>query len=121
MIDDSPTNDPHADQPVLHHGVSIDRARLAAILVHGRGGSPEDMLGLADELNVSDVAYLAPTAAAHTWYPQTFLAPIDRNEPGISSGLRVLARLLEALAQQGVPADRVAILGFSQGACLTLE
>ena len=113
--------DPHADRPVLRRGVPIDRARLAVIMVHGRGGSPEDILGLASELEVSDVAYLAPTAAGHTWYPQSFLAPIDQNEPGITSALRVLGRLVESLAQQGVAADRVAILGFSQGACLTLE
>jgi predicted esterase len=113
--------DPHADQPVLHQGVSIDRARLAVILVHGRGGSPQDMLGLATELNVSDVAYLAPTAAGGTWYPQSFLAPIDQNEPGLSSALGVLERLVSTLAPQGVTPDRLALLGFSQGACLALE
>lgn len=113
--------DPHAGQPVLHGGVPIDRARLAVILVHGRGGSPEDMLGLANELNVSDVAYLAPAAAGGTWYPQSFLAPIDQNEPGLSSALGVLDRLVSTLAQQGVTDERVALLGFSQGACLALE
>jgi len=113
--------DPHAGQPVLHHGMPIDRARLVVILVHGRGGSPEDMLGLAAELNVSDVAYLAPAAAGGTWYPQSFLAPIDQNEPGLSSALAVLERLVSTLAQQGVTDERVALLGFSQGACLALE
>jgi predicted esterase len=114
-------NDPHADQPVEDQGVSIDRARLAVILLHGRGGSPEDMLGLAAELNISDVAYLAPKAAGGTWYPQSFLAPMDQNEPGLSSALGVLERLVSTLAQQGVTHERVALLGFSQGACLALE
>jgi predicted esterase len=114
-------NDPHANQPLLHHGAPIGRARLAVIMVHGRGGSPEDILGLASELTVPDVAYLAPTAAGQTWYPQSFLAPIEQNEPGVSSALGVVAGLVESLARQGVPAGRVAILGFSQGACLTLE
>ena len=114
-------NDPHADQPILHQGVTIDRARLAVILVHGRGGSPEDMLGLAADLNLSDVAFLAPAAAGGTWYPQSFLAPIDQNEPGLSSALGVLERLVSTLAQQGVAQERLALLGFSQGACLALE
>ena len=113
--------DPHANQPVVHYGASIDRARLVAILVHGRGGSPQDMLGLAEELNVSDVAYVAPSAAGRSWYPQSFLAPIDQNEPGISSALGVLARLADTFSQQGVPYERLVILGFSQGACLALE
>lgn len=114
-------NDPHADQPILRQGVTIDRARLAVILVHGRGSSPEDMLGLAAELNLSDVAFLAPAAAGGTWYPQSFLAPIDQNEPGLSSALGVLERLVSTLAQQGVAHERLALLGFSQGACLALE
>jgi predicted esterase len=79
------------------------------------------MLGLAAMLDVDDVTYLAPQAANQTWYPYSFLAPIDRNEPDLSSGLGVLARLVETVGSQGVPPDRVVLLGFSQGACLTLE
>lgn len=88
---------------------------------HGRGASADDILGLSHEFGVSDVAYLAPQASGHTWYPYSFLAPIDQNEPGLSSGLRVIAGLVENLEAQGVPADRIALMGFSQGACLTLE
>ncbi|MPY87832.1 MAG: phospholipase [Luteitalea sp.] len=113
--------DPHNGQPVLWHGPSPAAARLAVILVHGRGGSAEDMLGLAEELGVRDVAYAAPQAAGHTWYPYSFLAPIAQNEPGISSGLRVLSGLVGALEQQGHASNRIAIIGFSQGACLALE
>jgi phospholipase/carboxylesterase len=90
-------------------------------MVHGRGGSAADMIGLARELRADDVAYLAPSAANHTWYPSSFLAPIQQNEPGISSGLRVLAGLIDTLAPHGIPPERVVILGFSQGACLSLE
>jgi predicted esterase len=115
------TADPHAGQPVLHRGPSLAHARLVVILVHGRGGSATDMLALADELHATDIAYLAPQAAGQTWYPYSFLTPIDRNEPGLSSGLRVLGGLVETAGKQGVPADRVVILGFSQGACLSLE
>jgi predicted esterase len=106
---------------VVQHGAPVAHARVASILLHGRGGSPEDMLSLADEWRVSDVAYLAPAASNHTWYPQTFLAPIAQNEPALSSALRVLERLVESLAVQGIGSDRVLIVGFSQGACLALE
>lgn len=121
MTTDRPGDDPHAGQPIRQAGVDPASARLAVILVHGRGGSPEDVLALAAELQLPDLAYLAPSAQGGTWYPYSFLAPIHKNEPGISSGLRVLARLIDTLGQQGTPPDRVALLGFSQGACLTLE
>jgi len=88
------------------------------ILVHGRGASAEDMLGLARELPFDDVSYLAPQAAGHTWYPHSFLAPLDANEPGLGSALRVVSRLIDSL---NVESPRIALLGFSQGACLALE
>ena len=91
------------------------------ILVHGRGGSAEDMLGLAAELRRPELAYLAPQAAGHTWYPYSFLAPLEQNEPGLSSGLQLLGDLLAHVEQAGIPAERTVLLGFSQGACLSLE
>jgi predicted esterase len=113
--------DPHAGQAVLRAGPPPEEARLTAILAHGRGAEASDMLGLARELGLADVAFLAPQAAARTWYPYSFLAPIERNEPWLSSALGMLERLLETLAGRGVPASRVALLGFSQGACLASE
>jgi phospholipase/carboxylesterase len=113
--------DSHADQPVLHYGAPIATARLVAIFMHGRGASAEDILGLAPGLGADDVAYLAPQAAGHSWYPYSFLSPIERNEPGLTSALGVIARLVTAAADQRHTPDRVVILGFSQGACLTLE
>jgi predicted esterase len=113
--------DPHAGQPVLRQGLPLERARLAVIVVHGRGGSAEDMLGLAAELRTNDVSYLAPQAAGHTWYPYSFLAPLEQNQPGLDSALGVLTSLFDTIAAAGVTADRVALLGFSQGACLSLE
>ena len=112
---------PHAGQPILWRGRSLRDARLIAILVHGRGGSAEDILQLADEVNVPDVAYAAPQAAGRTWYPKSFLAPIEQNEPGISSGMWVLADLIGQVQREGILPDRVALVGFSQGACLALE
>jgi predicted esterase len=90
-------------------------------MVHGRGAGADDMLGLAAELRVEDVTYLAPQAADHTWYPYPFMSPIERNEPGLSSGLAKIASLVDLAAADGVGAERVVLLGFSQGACLSLE
>lgn len=115
------SDDPHGGQPVLHAGPAISDARLVCILLHGRGASAEDILGLASELSVSDVAFLAPQAAGGTWYPYSFLTPIQLNEPYLSSALRSVERLLDGLTGKRVPHDHIAIAGFSQGACLTLE
>jgi predicted esterase len=106
---------------MLHAGVPIDEARLVVILLHGRGASAEGILGLSREIRASDLAFLAPQAAGHTWYPQTFLAPIPENEPHLGSALRLVATSIADLAGRGVPAERVALMGFSQGACLSLE
>jgi len=111
-------DDPHAGQPVLQAGASIDDARLVAILLHGRGASAEDILGLASELAARDIAYVAPQAAGGTWYPYSFLAPIPQNEPYLGSALRKVAAVIGALP---VERERIVLLGFSQGACLTLE
>lgn len=113
--------DPHAGQPVRRLGEPLAEAAAAAILVHGRGGSAEDILTLAGELDVEGFAYLAPQARGNTWYPQSFLAPLPANEPGLSSGLGRLASLVDEVAAAGVPPRRVVLLGFSQGACLALE
>jgi predicted esterase len=110
--------DPHASQPVLHYGPPLAQARRVAIFIHGRGASAEDILGLAPQLGTSDVSYLAPQAAGHTWYPYSFLSPISQNEPGITSALGVIARLVDSTS---LGSERVLILGFSQGACLALE
>lgn len=112
---------PHQHQPVLTLGPPPAQARLGAILIHGRGASAEDILGLAHEFALPDVAYLAPEAAGHTWYPYSFLTSMERNEPGLGSALLVIEGLVQHFAQQGLPAGRVALMGFSQGACLTLE
>ena len=112
---------PHSTQPVLRGGPDPSTARMALILVHGRGGSAGEMFDLAAEFQLGDVALLAPQAAGNTWYPYSFLSPMDKNEPGLSSGLAVLDQLVGELGGAGLESARVAILGFSQGACLSLE
>src|SRR6266849_5136182 len=112
---------PHQGQPVLTAGEPLDKAKAAMIMVHGRGASAEDIISLTTELNQPGFAYLAPQAAGYTWYPNSFLAPIASNEPGLSSGLAVIASLLAKLAEAGISPERTILLGFSQGACLSLE
>ncbi|MEE8525508.1 MAG: dienelactone hydrolase family protein [Thermoanaerobaculia bacterium] len=112
---------PHQGQPVRAAGVSLERARALVLLVHGRGDTAENILTLAGELGLEDVAYRAPQAAGFTWYPQSFLAPIEHNQPGLSSGLAALAAVLEDAERAGIPSQRQVLLGFSQGACLTTE
>lgn len=114
-------SDPHGGQPVLAAGRPLGEAAGAVVMVHGRGGSAEDILTLVGELRRPDLAYLAPQAAGHTWYPYSFLAPFEQNEPGLTSGLGLLTRLLARLEEEGIPAERTVLLGFSQGACLSLE
>ena len=113
--------DPHANQPVLQAGAPIATARLVAIMVHGRGASAEDILGLAREFSHRDIAYLAPQAAGNTWYPYSFLMPMEQNEPALSSALRLIENLVAQLRAQNFPPEKIAVMGFSQGACLSLE
>ena len=114
-------NGPHQDQPVLHSGVGLDQAQAAMILIHGRGATAQDILTIAREMEAPDFAFLAPQADGYTWYPYRFLEPVERNEPGISSGLQVIGDLIEQLNDHDIPAEHIFLLGFSQGACLALE
>jgi phospholipase/carboxylesterase len=113
--------DPHINQPVLTAGASIEEAKSAMIMIHGRGATAEDILSLSREMNAADFAFLAPQAAGHQWYPNTFRAPLETNQPWLDSSLKKIADLLEHLDQNGIPAKCVILLGFSQGACLALE
>lgn len=115
------TSDPHAGQRVVARGPRPAAARLTMILVHGRGATAESILTLADELALDDVAFLAPQAAGNTWYPYSFLAPIPQNEPGLTSAIGVLAALVAQVQRDGVDTQRIGLIGFSQGACLSLE
>ena len=113
--------DPHRDQPILVSGASPTEAAGAIILVHGRGSSAGDMQEFARTLDRPQFACFAPAAAAGTWYPYSFLEPLKRNEPHLSSALRLLARAVEKANASGHATERVVLLGFSQGSCLALE
>jgi len=89
------------------------------IMIHGRNAAPRNILELAAAFPHPDFTFLAPAAADGTWYPHSFLSPIPQNEPGITSGLAMIGRLVADAEAQGVPTSRIILLGFSQGACLT--
>ncbi|HWM91583.1 MAG TPA: dienelactone hydrolase family protein [Thermoanaerobaculia bacterium] len=112
---------PHLGERVLAAGRPLGQAKAAMILVHGRGATAEDILSLGRELGRPDLAYLAPQATGHTWYPYSFMAPMEKNEPGLSSGLALIGHLVARLEAEGIPPERTVLLGFSQGACLSME
>jgi predicted esterase len=111
---------PHAGQHVLHAGQPLEKAHAAMILVHGRGASAADIMTVGSELMHPGFAYLAPEAAGNAWYPHPFTAPLEQNEPHLSSALALLESLVEQVTAH-IPHRRLILLGFSQGACLTLE
>ncbi|HEY0785451.1 MAG TPA: dienelactone hydrolase family protein [Acidobacteriaceae bacterium] len=117
----SQQNDPHHSQPVLHAGLPLDKAQGVMLLLHGRGASAEDILGLAGAFRHPRLAYLSPQAATHSWYPNSFLAPREQNEPWLTSALRKVEITLDEARAAGVPPDRVVLCGFSQGACVATE
>lgn len=114
-------NDPHAGRPVLAAGKPLEEARAAMILLHGRGADARDILGLAGAFERDDVAYLAPDAAGNAWYRHRFMEPGVESEPALASALGVVGRLVQHAADSGVPAERVVLLGFSQGGSLATE
>ena len=107
-------------QRILQAGEDPRSARAAMILLHGRGATAEDIMTIASEVQLPGWAYLAPQAAGNAWYPNPFTAPLESNEPHLSAALDMLTRVVERV-EPTVPAQRMVLLGFSQGACLTLE
>jgi predicted esterase len=114
-------SDPHSQAQVYAAGASLDEASSAIIAIHGRGADAADIINLAGEVAPPGVVILAPNAAGQTWYPYRFIEPIERNEPYLTSALNLIGRLFARLAEAEIPPGRVALLGFSQGACLALE
>jgi phospholipase/carboxylesterase len=106
---------------IVTAGKPLSQADKALILVHGRGGRAGDILFLADELNVADYALLAPQATGNSWYPYSFLMAPAKNEPWLSSSIDILKQLVAEINAAGISSENIYFLGFSQGACLTLE
>ncbi|MFW5919169.1 MAG: alpha/beta hydrolase [Halanaeroarchaeum sp.] len=114
-------NGPHQGQPLVRAGTPLEDAEAAVVLVHGRGATARSIVGMAEEFDVQEVAHLAPQAAGNTWYPNPFTAPVEANEPGRTSGLQAIGDAVTEAREADLPADRVLVLGFSQGACLAAE
>ncbi len=120
MADPSPAA-LHDPSRVIVAGSPLARAGAVVVLLHGRGGSADDIGGLATVLAVDRLCFLVPEATGHTWYPQRFIAPLAANEPWLGSALAVVETLVAQAEGAGVPTNRIAVAGFSQGACLALE
>lgn len=106
---------------ILTAGKPLNEAEKALIMVHGRGADARDIVGIASHLKLSDYAILAPEATNNTWYPYSFMVNPKQNEPWLSSALDLLKELVEDVKQEGIATENIYLLGFSQGACLTLE
>lgn len=106
---------------IIEAGKPLKEAKKALIMLHGRGASAQDILSLKEYLPVDDFYIAAPQATNFTWYPYSFMAPIPQNEPWLSSALKLLNSLVSDIEAGGIKSENIFVLGFSQGACLTLE
>ena len=114
------TNDMHKKN-IQTAGKSLKEAEKVLIMIHGRGADARDILSVASHLNVNEYALLAPEATNNTWYPHSFMAKPEQNEPWLSSALDLLKEMVDEVTKQGITAENIYFLGFSQGACLALE
>jgi len=106
---------------IIRKGPAIQEADKVAILIHGRGASAASILSLADHLNLNGFALMAPEAEGNTWYPYSFMAPDQQNEPAFSKAIGMIDALVKDCLKEGIPSENIYFIGFSQGACLTLE
>lgn len=106
---------------VVSAGVPAEQAKKAIIMLHGRGASASSIISLKDHLELDEYAIVAPQANEHSWYPYSFMAPVQNNQPALDSALEVIGELVDDLKQKGIAQENIYFLGFSQGACLTLE
>lgn len=110
----------HSKQ-IEESGLPLKEAKKAIIMLHGRGASAESISSLADYLNLEDAAIFAPKATNNSWYPYSFLAPVENNQPALDSALEIIDSLVREIISHGIPLHKIFFLGFSQGACLALE
>lgn len=111
----------HEQTPIAQADLPLEEAKAAMILVHGRGATAPSILTLANEFRLEGFAFLAPQAYQNTWYPNSFLAPMEANQPGLDSGLTKIGQIVEQIEAAGIPAEKIMIGGFSQGSCLSSE
>ncbi|MFD2033288.1 alpha/beta hydrolase [Belliella marina] len=102
-------------------GKPLGEAKKVAIMIHGRGASADSIIGLVKYLNMDDFAVLAPQAPGNTWYPYSFMAPDQSNEPSLSQAIQIIDGLVSEVLEKGFSPEQIYFIGFSQGACLSLE
>ena len=107
--------------PPASAGAPFGRGAGVVVMIHGRGAGPPNILTLVPQIDRPEFTYLAPAAADRTWYPLSFMADTEKNEPKLSAALAMLTALLDDVVARGTARGRIVVLGFSQGACLALE
>ena len=114
-------SNPHKGRPVATRGKAPEESRGVAVMLHGRDRDTDDILSVADRIGVPDFAYLAPAADHNSWYPYSFLEPVEKNEPRLSYALEICDEMVDNLLNRGIPKRQIVLAGFSQGACLVAE
>lgn len=109
------------EKNIISKGKPLDQTGKALIMVHGRGATAAGILALSQELEVEDFTLFAPQATNNSWYPYSFMAPETQNQPALDSALALLNETVENIKTRGIPGEQIYLLGFSQGACLTIE
>jgi len=109
------------EKQVITAGVPAAEASRAVIFLHGRGASAADILSLNDHLRIDDAALFAPQATNSSWYPYSFISPVSQNQPALDSALEIIKNLVKEIVASGIAASKIYFVGFSQGACLSLE
>jgi len=111
----------HDSSNYISAGTPAKQAKTALVMLHGRGGAAGDMIRLAKLFNLTDVALYAPQATNNSWYPYSFMAPEKQNQPALDSAIDAIDSLVKQAVADGIPTEKIYFVGFSQGACLTLE
>ncbi|QYH39821.1 phospholipase [Algoriphagus sp. NBT04N3] len=106
---------------LIQAGKDLKEASSAAILIHGRGASAQSIISLKSYLKLKDFALLAPQAESNTWYPYSFMAPDESNQQSLKKSLGKIQKAFDQIVKKGIPTERIYLIGFSQGACLSLE
>ncbi|WP_144606773.1 alpha/beta hydrolase [Algoriphagus algorifonticola] len=106
---------------LIQAGKDLKEAYSAAILIHGRGASAQSIISLKSYLKLKDFALLAPQAEGNTWYPYSFMAPDESNQQSLKKSLGKIQKAFDQIVKKGIPTERIYLIGFSQGACLSLE
>nr|WP_068892266.1 dienelactone hydrolase family protein [Pedobacter panaciterrae] len=109
------------DKNIVTAGIPIAEAKRAIVFLHGRGSTAEDIISLNNHLKINDAALFAPQATNNSWYPYSFITPVEQNQPALDSALTIIKELVTEITSSGIPLDKIYFAGFSQGACLTLE